>query len=405
MRPRGVWLWHASACAIFATTALFGTVEWFRGDRMPSGDFAGYAAQVQWVRDALLELGRVPRWCVECYGGSSVFTSQLKERLLFPLALVADPIVATQLGWVLLRWVGALGLYAWIVRRHRAPAVGIAAGCVYAFAALPHHQAEYLDTALSAALLPLLWMSLVEHFRRGGPGWTLALSITVALLFQNNWVHAFFAPFAAVVVLTLRPWPGRALARGWVRRSVVALAVFLTLVASNVAWLLADASNHFLFPEGIEVARSLYIEQSPFLFLDRDGWLAGWLAAHSPPDFDLAEVDAGSRYLGIVVLAVVLVGGFAARHSLPLRRSLACALLMLGFHYWLALGRDTFLGQVGGSLGWDPEWQRGLSVALRTAAAGCAVAAAVVWRSVPVARRAPLSSGALRGIALVLACL
>ena len=130
---------------------------------MPPGDFPGYAAQVQYVRDSLLEHGRVPRWCVECYGGTTNFTSNMKEYLVFPLAVAFDPVIATKLAFVLLRWIGAFGLLLLVTRELAAPAVGIAAGLCL----LLVRDGELPDRSISTsrsprAILPLLWLSAAE---------------------------------------------------------------------------------------------------------------------------------------------------------------------------------------------------------------------------------------------------
>src|SRR5262245_12804920 len=122
------WRWHVAALAALLVAALWNGWEWIARDRMPPDDFPGYAAQVQYVRDALLEYGRVPRWCIECYGGTTNFTGNLKEYLAFPLAVSLGPIAATKLVFLILKVAGGLGLYAIVARYLAAPAVGIIAG-------------------------------------------------------------------------------------------------------------------------------------------------------------------------------------------------------------------------------------------------------------------------------------
>src|SRR5262245_57975757 len=131
---------HAAVIALFALAACVNAWGWLTGDRMPQGDFPGYAAQVQYVRDALLEHGRVPLWCAECYGGTTNFTSNLKEYVAFPLAVVFEPVFATKLAILLLRIAAAFGLYVLAARWLAAPVAGIAAGYVYGFGAIPNYQ-------------------------------------------------------------------------------------------------------------------------------------------------------------------------------------------------------------------------------------------------------------------------
>src|SRR5262245_34341891 len=127
------WLWHLAALAALVLGAAWNAWEWLASDRMPPGDFPGYAAQLQYVRDALLAHGRVPRWCVECYGGTTDFTGHLKEVLAFPLALAFEPVLATKLAFLILKIGAGWGLYALVARWLAAPAVGIAAGYALAF--------------------------------------------------------------------------------------------------------------------------------------------------------------------------------------------------------------------------------------------------------------------------------
>jgi hypothetical protein len=350
---------------------------------MPGGDFPGYAAELQVVRDALVEHGRVPRWCVECYGGSSRFTSHAKEYLAFPLALATDPITATKLTWVLLRVVSALGLYAWAVRTLGWPPLGIVAGYAYAFGAVPSSQAANLDMALAAALLPFFWIALLEHFRRGQRVWTLGLAALTALLFASNWVYAFTTPFAAGMVLALRPWPGRRLAPGWVARSAAALGLFATFSASQLAWLAADSAHHWL-GEDPAMQRNFYVERSPFLFVNRAGWLADWLAEHQPPGFDLPALrDGDGRYLGAAVLGVSGLGAALAPAGSGLPRLAGAAAALFLLQYWLALGPRTLLREVAESFGVGEAGQAAVGLGLTVAAALCAAGAGLLaWRRV-----------------------
>ena len=366
---------------------------------MPGGDFAGYAAQLQWVRDALLAQGRVPRWCVECYGGSAVFTSHTKELLALPLALLTDPVTATKAAWVLWRVLSALGLYLFAARVLGAPAAGIAAGYAYAFGAVPNAQGAHLDMALAAALLPFFWIALVEHFRSGGLGWTLALAALTALLFANNWVYAVVAPVAALGVWALRPWPGRALAPGWAPRSAAALALFCVFAASSVAWLLADAPHHWLKAgENFAPQREFFVERSPFLFFNRAGWLDAWLSTHSPLGVDLALYDGDRRYLGFAVLLLAALGAALAPRGGALRRAAALGTGLFLFQYWLALGPHTLLWQLGGSFGLSEAAQGGVALALRATALGCGGAALWLWRR-------ERTGAAGLGVTALLACL
>jgi hypothetical protein len=378
--------WHLLALIAFALAAALHTRTWLTTDQMPPGDFPGYAAQVQYVRDALLEHGRVPRWCVECYGGTTNFTANLKEVLAFPLAVAFGPVLATQLAFVLLRVIGAFGLYWLAARELAAPMAGIAAGYAYSYGAIANHQIEHLDVALATALLPYLWISAADLWRSGGARSVIALGVAMACQLANNWVHAATAPIAVLGLALVAPWrtgsderaPWRdaALARRWALRGLAAFAVFCAFAASSTAWLASDARHHSLMPPEITARqRALYIERSPFLFANRGDALAPWLASHQPP-YGVPIADGGKRYLGAVVIAVIFAGVGALGRD-PLRQRYAgLAGLAFLLQYWLALGPRTLLWQVAESLHWNPATSTGLAWALRLLAVLCALGAA-----------------------------
>jgi hypothetical protein len=380
--------WHVAAIAAFALAAAIHTRAWFTADLLPLGDFPGYAAQIKYVRDALLEHGRVPRWCVECYGGTTNFAANLKEYFAFPLAVAFDPVLATKLAFVLLRVIGAFGLYWLVARALAAPAVGIAAGYSYSYGAIANLQIEHLDVAVATALLPFVWICALELWRRGGARWAIALGIAMAFQLANNWVHAATAPLAVLALALVRPWrtdpderpPWRdaALARRWALRGLAAFAVFCAFAASSVAWLASDARHHSLQPMEItERQRAFYVERSPFLFANRDDVLAPWLGRHQPR-YGVAIADGGRRYLGGVLVGVILVGFVALRRDPLLRRYAALAGFAFLLQYWLALGPRTLLWEVAESLHWAPRTQVIAHGALSAAAAAAALAAAAV---------------------------
>ena len=250
--------WHLAALAVFALAAATHAHAWFTADRMPPGDFPGYAAQVQYVRDALLEHGRVPFWCGECYGGTTNFTASLKEVLAFPLALAFDPVLATKLAFVLLRVAAAFGLYALVARELAAPAVGDRRGlCATRGARSRTTRSSTSTWRVATALLPSLWIAAVGSGARGGARSAIALGVAMACQLANNWVHAATAPLAVLATRAAsRPWHGRTSARrGATRaraalalRGLAAFAVFCAFAASPVAWLASDARNHRLLP-------------------------------------------------------------------------------------------------------------------------------------------------------------
>ena len=354
--------------------------EWFAADRMPQGDFPGYVAQMQYVRDALLRYGRVPLWCSECYGGTTNFTGQLKELAGFPLALWLGPLLATKALFALMKVLSALGLFSVVVRLFGAPLVGLVAGYAYGFGAIANYQNQHLDAAVAAALLPPIFLCSVLLLRCGGPGRALLLGALVACQLENNWVHAAPVPAAMLCLLAVRPWRecsgawspwrDRRLAARWAGLCALALAACTAFAGSHLALLASDARNHRLSaPATKALERAVYVEPSPFLFLNRDDALGPWLARHHPPGLEAATAVGGSRYLGGVVLAACLVGWLALRRNPRLSRWARVAALMLLLQYWLALGPRTLLWEVGCSLHWTPGAQQALGLVLRLAAA------------------------------------
>jgi hypothetical protein len=376
--------WHGGALFAFALAAALSAGAWLGSGRMPPGDFPGYAAQVSYVRDALLANARVPIWCVECYGGTTNFTSHLKEVFAFPLAVAFGPVAATQLAFVLLRALGALGLYWLVARELAAPAAGIAAGFAYGYGAIANHQLEHLDVAVANAILPWLWIAAIDLWRHGGARPAMALGVAMACQLANNWVHAATAPLAVLALALVRPWDAAngtpawrdpAWTRTWLRRGLAAFVVFLAFAASSLAWLTGDTRHHGLIPPRIvEGQRLVYVERSPFLFANRADALAPWLAEHQPP-YPVPIADGGKRYLGAVLVAVIAIGAAATRRRPALRRYAALAALAFGLQYWLALGPRTLWWEIAESFQVGPAAQAHVATALRAAAALCALAA------------------------------
>ena len=108
----------------FVLAAAVSMRGWFVHDRIPAQDFAGYTAAVQYVRDMLLEFGRVPAWS-PYFGGSTWIMSPIKEYLTFPLALWLEPLLAVKVMFVSTRVVAALGMYAIFVRGFGSHSAGL----------------------------------------------------------------------------------------------------------------------------------------------------------------------------------------------------------------------------------------------------------------------------------------
>jgi hypothetical protein len=407
---------HVVVMGLLTIAALANAWEWLVGDRMPLGDFPGYAAQIHYVRDALLEHSRVPRWCVECYGGTTNFTSHLDQYLALPFETWSDPVLAGKILTVGLRWLSAVGLYAVVVRFFGSPGAGLIAGYAYGFGAVANHQLEHLDMAVAAALMPPLLLASVALLDRATLLSMTALGALMALQLQNNWVYALPVPVAVALLFLLRPTRGRSGSessgsdRQRVSRTAAFIAgsllVFTVLSGSQVASVLTDAKNHRLASTAsLASERSIYVERSPFLYVNRDNVLAGWLADHHPPGLLVAEWDKGRRYLGVVVLLIGLVGCGLARRDETLRRWAAVAGGIFVFQYWLSLGPTTLLWQVGGSLHWSDETQDAIAVALDVASIGCLLASGAAFALARRSARTSVAWGVRLGVAAALLAL
>jgi hypothetical protein len=375
--------WHLAALCALLLGAAANAWPWFALDRMPPGDFPGYVAQVQYVRDALLAHGRVPNWCVPCLGGASQFTSNLKEYLVFPLAVALDPVLATKIAYLVLRVLGGLGIYWIAVRRFSAPLAGIVAGYAAAFGAIQNHHLSLLDLALASALLPPTVVAASEVLGGGSAIWVVVLGALAAALLVNNWVYALPVPVAIACLMLarlLRPGHEPSAAKWWrragVARVAAALGVTLVLAASTLAWIAADAGHHALLdPTVIERARLDYIHRSPFLLVNRADVLGGWLKDHRPPGIDITVWDKDTSYVGIVMLGTCLFAWPVLRRRPELLGWARLGLGMSLFVYWLSLGERTLLWQLAWSFDVNPAGLSWLRNALIAASLACAVAA------------------------------
>ncbi len=375
-----------AAVFVLAIGAAVNMRAWFTLELMPAGDFPGYASVIQQVRDWLVRYGRVPSWCSECFGGSAYFVSSLKEVLAFPLASWVEPVLATKLLFLIMKVLAALGLYVVVKRASGTAIAGAIAGYAFGFGACANHESEHLDVWISSLLLALAFLASTELLRRRTSGWALALGVVAACQLANNWIQAALLPVVFSLLLAFRPWrrgPSEEnplaeprLAARWLALAAVAVGTFLAFGASQLAWLAADAGHHQLFPlEEAEEGRNLFIERSPFLFVNRDNWLESWLAEHHPPDLEVAELDAGRRYLGLVALAVCIGGWFRARRTYALRRWYQVGGLLFLAQYWLSLGPMTLLWEISESLHWGAQVEGRLRTGLTLGAASCLLGA------------------------------
>lgn len=396
--------WHAAAVVAFALAAFVTMRPWLHPRLLPGGDFPGFAAEVDWVRARLDRDGSLPDWTPERFGGATRFMSNLKDVLVYPLARRFGAVQGTKLAFLVARVVGAFGLYLVCARLLRSPAAGLLAGYAYGFGAPANLQSTlggHLDLAISSALFPFIVLAAAALLRRGRRRDAVVLGALVAVEFcAHSYLQAMLVPGVVALLLVLRPWRGAGdlgLAGRWMRRTTLAVAVFVLLGASQAAWLAADLRHHGLHPpelivEGLE----RWVEHTPLVYVNRGDWLGAWLREHSPPGLLLLPGDPmfnQRRYLGLVALAVAVVGWFAARPDSGLRRWFQFFTLLFAGQYWLAIGPRTLVWQMAQSFDWPTGADDAARWALTAGAIACFGAAVILRRRGAPGTRVELAVG------------
>ena len=387
--------WHAAAALFFVLAAILHMRPWLAGDFLPPYDFAGYASAVEEVRDVVLTHRSIPRWSSKWFAGTTRFTSSLKELAALPLAIAVGPVEGTKLMFLLLAALSGLAMYALFVTGFAAPFPGLLAGYAYAFGMPASYVAAsgHLDVPVSSCLVPLVLIASLRLLGCGGWRWAAGLGAALACQLANN--HLQLGVYAILIglVVVLRPGrehgddPAVGARQGAARRLAAAAAVFLALGASQLAWLGADARHHALHSqEHVEWGIRIFIEHSPFVYLNRGNWLGAWLAEHHPPEMPLFPDDPlrGQRhYLGIVPIGLCVVGAAWAWRQRGLRRWYQLFGGLCLVQYWLAMGPRTLVWQLARTFG-APESLDGL---LRAALAIGAVACLAWAAALAVERR------------------
>lgn len=391
-------LWHAGAIAVFTVAAVLTMRPWLHPRLLPGGDFPGFAAEVDWTRATLDRDGTLPAWTPDRFGGSTRFMSNAKEIATYPLASRYGAVQGTKLMFLLVRIAAALGMYLVCVRFLRSPPAGLLAGYAYGFGPPANLQSTlggHLDLAISSALFPFILLAATTLLRRRRWRDAVTLGALTALEFLvHSYLQAMIVPVIFLLLLVLRPWrrhpreegirSDSALARRWLALSTVALGVFLLLGASQAAWLAADLPNHTLHsPEMVAHGLRTYVEHSPFLYVNRNDWLGGWLRDHAPPGMLLSVSDPGfnqRRYLGLVPLALCLAGWFLARSDFTLRRWFQLFLLLFAFQYWMSIGPLTLAWQTARSFHWPTSVDTPFRVLLTLGALAGGAWTLALWR-------------------------
>jgi hypothetical protein len=375
---------HLVAAALFAVAAVLTMRPWLDPGVVPAGDFPGFAAEVEWTRLTLDHRGTLPTWTPDRFAGTTRFLSNLNEIATYPLAARWGAVQGTKLMFLLMRVLGAFALYLFCARWLGSAPAGLVAGYAYGFGAPANFQSAlggHLDLAISSALFPLILLSAAAMLRHGRMRDAVVLGALVAVEFSAHArnLHALSVLVLGLLLAWLRPWRRAPTGPGLARRSAgagaAALAVFLLLGASQIAWLAADLPNHGLHSrEAVAQGLEVYVEHSPFLFVNRNDWLGGWLETHAPPGMPLGGEDHvfnQRRYLGLVALALCVAGWFVARGDFGLRRWFQVFLLLFTFQYWMAIGPHTLVAQLGRSFHWSEGADLPLRAALTLGGAVC----------------------------------
>jgi len=214
------------------------------------------------------------------------------------------------------------------------------------------------------------------------------LGVLVAIQFNTHYLPGLVCALVVALLWIGRPWSPASdgdarVAAGDRWRAIGPLAlsvgVFALLALSPMAWLALDAPNHALHdPELVELARENYRMKSPFVLMNRVGWLAPWLEQHRPESLEVGpkgSLFAQRSYLGAVALVVIIAGAAALRRAPVHRGWFAFFGTLFLLQYWLAMGSHPLLWQLARSFHWSASTEQWLARMLLTSAALSATAA------------------------------
>jgi len=374
--PTGRGPWHGGALLLIALCGIVVFRGWFIEDRIPPGDFAGYAAVAEYVFDSVVEHGAPPRWSSKYFAGATRFISSAKEYLILPLVAAFEPITALQIAHLLLRIAAAWLFYFLFVRELGAPLAGGLAGCCYAFGPAASHLTRHLDASVSAVLFPLVALIAIDAGRNRRYSRWLLLGAVLGVQFCINYVQAMVAWSFACVIAALAGLGARDGSRTalpiWLAGFATTLAGFVAVAASQIAWFAADLGNHAA-PLSIALPknRATLSLASPLVVANRLNALVDWL----PRGFRLFPYDdplgGQANYLGVVPLLAIAAGWNASRRDRALTTWLAAAVLLAFALLAMALGPHHAIGQLGQGFAWSPattRWVRVFAIAASIAA-------------------------------------
>jgi hypothetical protein len=388
------WRWHLVAAVVLIAAVPVNMWGWVESDVIPFGEYAGYITAIEQLRDNLASYGRVPSWLPDQLGGISHFTSDFKEFVALPFLMAFGSITGYAIVLALARVLAAFALYAIIATLFRAPFAGLVAGYAYGFGAIAAHRSTFsghLDILLSYILVPLAFVVALKTLHTKGRAWAALLGALVATQFSAHYLPGLVCALLVGLLWIGRPWCAASgadalepLRDRWRALAPLAISVgvFALLAASQIGWLVLDTPNHALHaPQAVERAREHYSMQSPFVLVNRTGWLAPWLEQHRPDSLEVGpkgSLFAQRSYLGIVALVSIAVAAARLRRAPLHRKWFAFFGVAFFLQYWLAMGSHPLLWQLARSFHVSAATELWIARLLITAAALSAVAAGIL---------------------------
>jgi len=376
--------WHVAALLIFVASAAAVMRGWLMTDLLPVGDFGGYAAVIDNVRDSVLRYGRMPNWNPKWFAGSTYFMSSLKEYASLPVAMWLEPVAATKVMFAALRIASALLMYGLFAHYFRAPIAGIMAGWPYAFGACANHLTRHLDVAFSSVLFPLVLFATVEAVRQRSALRWATVGALVGCQFCINYNQAMMASLlvglaaAAEIGSTLDPsatrftaWRTALVSRRMAAHVAIAGVVFFFFAGSQIAWFATDLQHHALPSAAQNFGfRRVLSTYSPVALINRLGWLNQWLPP-KPATMATDALGSQARYLGIIAIAITLAGALLGRHDRRRTAWAGAAAVLFFAQYFLSVGPYSTLDQILRGAHLPQSTAAGVSTAVLIAGAGC----------------------------------
>ena len=325
---------HAAAVALYAALAVWLTwpLSAHLGDHALgiAGDNLGGVHTLYWFAREVTS-GRYP-WSMDMAawpGGGVVFhPSPLMELLSVPITVAWNPVAAFNL--LTLASFTACGYTAFLLCRHLTGSVPASLGAGALFTASGPHQFDLLFNTNAVWALPWLCLACLRWRGRPERWWEVALAAS-CLALSNFYFAGYYLPLVFLAFIPWRRWRDVT----WVASTVAALATTLLVTAlAYVPPLLAasDATRGQLrataaLADSRPPTELLALVIGSPLHPRLGGMFAAWADGLDPAQAPLA----GSAYLGLVVIALAVLGARRAARSGPwLALGGAALVLMLG---------------------------------------------------------------------------